>query len=204
MKFFEHVKNKYPYSRFSVLAELKLADSKFDQDKFAEAAEGYKSFVKLHPTHEQADYAAYRIGLAYFKDAPGDFFILPPSYEKDQAQVKTAITHLEDFIKSYPDSKWIADAKKTLAEAQGKLAQHEWYVAQFYRKRGRWPGAAGRLALIVKDYPGSVYEAEALWELSEAYLNMNEEFRAKQALKELIVKHPQDPHAKDAAKVLKQ
>jgi outer membrane protein assembly factor BamD len=183
-KAFERVRVKYPYSKYAALSELRLADAKFEQDKFIEAAEAYRQFVKMHPTHEDVDYAAFRIGLSNWKDAPSQFFLFPPDIEKDQVQVRAAVTSLQDFIKNYPRSKYVPEAQKLLAEARGKLAEHEWYVAGFYRKRDRWPGVAVRLEGLVRDYPGSKYEPEAL--------------------QQLIVKHPEDPRRAEAEKLLAQ
>ncbi len=201
-KEFDRVRNKYPYSKYAALSELRIADIKFATDKFIEAAEAYRQFVKMHPTHEEVDYAAFRVGLSSWKDAPSQFFLFPPDIEKDQVQVRTAVAALQDFLKNHPKSKYAAEGQKLLAEARGKLAAHEWYVAQFYRKRDRWPGVAVRLEGLVRDYPGSQYEPEALWQLADAYLQLNERFRAQQALQQLIVKHPQDAHRAEAEKLL--
>ena len=35
-----------------------------EQDRYVEAAEAYGGFVRMHPTHEQTDYAAFREALA--------------------------------------------------------------------------------------------------------------------------------------------
>ncbi len=201
-KFFEHVKNKYPFSKFAALSELRVADARFDQDHFIEAADAYQQFVKLHPAHEQADYAAFRVGLSHWKDGPSDFILFPHSFEKDQAQVRDAAKALDDFVKKYPDSKYKPEAGKILAQARSRLVEHEWYVAEFYAKRERWAGVASRLEGLVKDYPGSARESAALLELAEAYLKLDERYRAQQALQQLIVKHPQDPRRPQAEKLL--
>jgi outer membrane protein assembly factor BamD len=201
-KFFEHVRTKYPFSKYASLADLRLADVKFDQDHFIEAAGAYAEFVKLHPNHPSVDYAAYRVGLSYWKDAPGDFILFPPSYEKDLGQVHQAVKSLADFVKSYPRSKYRPEAEKLLEQARGKLIDHEWYVAHFYAKRGHWAGAAGRLERLVKDYPGSPREAAALFELAQAYLKLDERYQARQALQQLIVKHPRDGRRAAAEKLL--
>ena len=201
-KFFEHVRTKYPFSKFAALSELRLADVKLDQDRFIEAAEAYQQFVRLHPTHEQADYAGFRVALAHWKDAPSDFFLFPPSYEKDEQQVRDAAKTVDDFLKKFPESKYRPEAEKLAAAAKSRLAEHEWYVAEFYASRKHWAGAAGRLETLVKDYPGSRREPEALLQLAEAYLKLDEKFRAQQALQQLIVKHPQDPRRGQAEKLL--
>lgn len=201
-KLFETVKTKYPFSKYAALAELRLADIKYDQDRLVEAADAYQQFVKLHPKHEQADYAAYRVALARWKNGPTDFLLFPPSFEKDQADVKSAVKAYENFLKAYPDSKYAPGARKELAEARERLADHEWYVARFYERRGRWPGVAVRMEGLLRDFPGSSREGEALLLLARAYIEMKERFRAQQALQQLIVKHPQDPRRAEAEKLL--
>ncbi len=201
-KFFEHVRNKYPFSKYAALSELRLADVKFAQDRLIEAADAYASFIRLHPTHDQVDYAAYRAGLAHWKEGPSDFLLFPPSYERDTDQFKDTVKALEDFSKKYPNSKYGPDAARLLAQARSRLEDHEWYAAEFYAKRNHWAGAAGRLERLVKDYPGSTREPEALLELAQAYMKMDERFRAQQALQQLIVKHPQDPRRAEAEKLL--
>jgi outer membrane protein assembly factor BamD len=203
-KFFEHVRTKYPFSKFAALSELRLADARFDQDHFVESADSYAQFLKLHPTHEDADYAAYRVGLSHWRDGPSEFALFPPSHEKDLAQVRGAVKSFEDYLKNdaYKASKYRADAEKAVTQAKGMLAEHEWYVAQFYVKRGHWPGAALRLQGLVTEYPGSRHDADALLALADAYVKMDERFRAQQALQQLIVKHPQDPRRTQAEKLL--
>jgi outer membrane protein assembly factor BamD len=202
VKFFEHVKTKYPFSRYAALAELRLADLKFKQERYPEAAEDYQKFGQLHPTHEEVDYAAFRVGLSRFKDAPSDFWMFPPSYEKDQRAVGLAASSFKDFLAKYPDSKYAPEARKLHAQVQGRLASHEWYVAEFYFKRAHWAGAAARLEGLVKDYPGSRHEVEAYMKLADAYERMNEKYRARTALQQFLAKHPQDPRRAEAEKRL--
>jgi outer membrane protein assembly factor BamD len=201
-RFFEYVKTKYPYSKFAALADLRIADVKFAQDRFAEAAEAYTQFITLHPTNEEVDYAEYRAGLSHFKEAPGDFVLFPHAYEKDQRQTEKAVEVLTKFAKEHPTSKYLPEAQKVLDEARSRLAAREWYVAEYYFKRDRWAGAAGRYESLVEKYPGSRHEAEALYKLAHACIHLNEKFRARTALQQLIVKHPDDPRRVAAEKLL--
>jgi outer membrane protein assembly factor BamD len=202
VKFFEYVKTKYPYSKFAALSELRLADIKYEMGRYVEAADAYAQFVQLRPTHEDVEYAQFRVGLSHLKDAPGDFALFPPAYEKDQRQVEKAVTALRDFVQSHPESKYLPEAKKRLAEAENRLAAHEWYVAEFYYKRQRWAGAAGRYQALVDRYPGSRHEPEALWKLAQACTKMDEKYRARTALQKLISRHPEDSRRAEAEKLL--
>ena len=61
-KFFNFVKNKFPFSRFATLAELGLADTLFAQEKFSGAVDAYQLFVKFHPSlaKVRGGYVGYR------------------------------------------------------------------------------------------------------------------------------------------------
>jgi outer membrane protein assembly factor BamD len=201
-KLFEYVKTKYPFSKQAALADLQLADLKFRQELFAEAAAAYQSFGQLHPNHEQADYARFRVGLSLFKDAPGDFALFPPPHEKDQKLLRDAVKALEEFLAAWPASKYVPEAQKVLSEARGRLAEHEWYAAGFYASREKWPGAAGRLETLLEKYPGSPREVDAMFMLAKAYEKMGERFRAQQALQRLVATHPDDPRRPEAERLL--
>ncbi len=201
-KFFDYVKTKYPFSKFAPLAELRIADGRYDQDLYAEAIEAYKQFIQLHPNHEEVDYAEFRQGLSHFKQAPSEFVLFPPAYEKDQRQLQRASEVLTKFLERHPGSKYAPEAKKILDEANARLAEHEWYVAEFYFKRKQWAGAAGRYEGLVDKYPGSRHEPEALMKLAQSAIALDEKYRARTALQKLIVKHPQDPRRPEAEKRL--
>jgi outer membrane protein assembly factor BamD len=201
-KFFEYVKTKFPFSKYAALAELRLADTRFDEGKFAEAADAYAKWIQLHPTHEDLDYAEFRVGESYLKDAPSEFVLFPAAYEKDLRQVRKASEALKKFLDKYPESKRAPEARKLYESAQTRLSSYEWYVAEFYFKRERWAGAAGRYETLVDKYPGSKHEVDALFKLAESAVRLKEPYRARTALQKLIVQHPNDPRRPEAEKQL--
>jgi outer membrane protein assembly factor BamD len=202
-KYFEHVRFKFPYSSYAALADLAMADTNFDREKYIEAVEGYRSFLKMHPSHEQADYAAFRIALSHYKDIPSDFFLFPPSTQKDQTSIREAQTDLVSFLKDWPDSTHAPEAKKLLAEVRHRLAEHELSVADFYLHRDRWNAAAGRLEHVLAEYPGSDVEGEVLLKLGRSYLKMGEVEKGRAALERLVHDHPDDSHRGEAERLLK-
>jgi outer membrane protein assembly factor BamD len=201
-KFFEYVRTKFPFSKYAALADLRIADAKFAQGHHVEAAEAYNQFVQLHPSHEEVDYAEFRVGESYFKDAPSDFTLFPPSFEKDLRQVTKASEALHKFVERHPSSKYLDPAKQLIAQADGRLAAHEWYVGEYYFKHRRWAGAAGRYEGLAARYPSSKHAPEALLKAARSYAEVGEKFRARTALQKLIVEHPQDPRRGEAEKLL--
>jgi outer membrane protein assembly factor BamD (BamD/ComL family) len=61
---------------------------------------------------------------------------------------------------------------------------------------------AYRLERVLKDYPGSDQEPDVLWQLSEAYLKLDERFRAQQSLQQLVVRFPESKLRPQAEKRL--
>jgi len=206
-RYFEWVKNNFPYSQYSALSELALADMSFERDDNDAAAKAYEEFVKSHPSHPQADYAAYRVGLARYNDKASDSFILPPSHEREQTPVKLAVEAFNRFLAAYPTSKYAPEAKVRLADSRKRLATHEKYVAEFYANRGHWRGSAQRwmsLANNFGDLDGNKLRSEALWKAGQAYREAGDFANERAALQKLVAMAPQDPRKADAEKRLSQ
>src|SRR5688500_19497990 len=86
---FDGVRKNYSYSRYARLAELRIADANYEQEKLAEALSGYKSFVHDYPNDPEVPYARYRIAQAEYDSVSVSFF-LPPLEERDLAAVNDA------------------------------------------------------------------------------------------------------------------
>ena len=201
-QYFDYVRTKYPFLDASKEAEVRLGDVDFARDQFTEARDRYANFAKLHPTHPRADYASYRAALTHYKEMPSDFFLVPPAYEKDQTEIRAAAKAFEDFLRSYPISPNVKEAKKLLAELQIRLVKHELYAADFYAHRDRWKAVAGRLETVVQKYPGTGYDEEVLFRLHDTYLKLNDKQRADDALKRIINRFPGEPAASKAQQLL--
>jgi outer membrane protein assembly factor BamD len=202
IRFFEYVRAKYPYSKVSASAGLRLADVKFAEGRFLEAAEAYEAFQKDHPTSGELDYAEFRAGVAHAKAAPQDFFLLPPLEEKDQAETEKAVAALRAFVEKRPSSQWLPEARKALARAENLLAKRELYAGDYYAKRERWAGAAGRYKGLVDRYPDSRLVETALWRLARAQVKLDQKLLARQALQRLIAEHPESAQRAEAEKLL--
>lgn len=198
MQFFEHIRYRHPYSSVAALADLAIADTYFVQDKFMEAVEGYRNFVKLRPNHPKVDYAEYRIALSHYKDIPMDFFLFPPSHEKDQSAVRGAAANFEAFLRKYPGSEYVPEAKEKLRETRERLADHEMSVAAFYLHHDRYKSAAARYERMASEFPDSKRIGEALLGLADVQLKQGEVQKARATLEKLIKDFPEDAHRAEA------
>lgn len=140
------VKNKFPYSRFSALAQLRLGDVYFLQDQFLEAATAYELFRDLHPRHERIPYAMYRVGESYLNDVPSNI-------QRDIASARSAEVAFQQFLARFPSDAKAAEAKSQLQRARNLQAEKEYLIGEFYFRRKKWKAASGRFEHITKDYP---------------------------------------------------
>jgi outer membrane protein assembly factor BamD len=200
-RYFEYVKAKYPFVDASREAELRLADVSFERELWSEARDRYIGFVKIHPSYFRVDYAAFRAAQTFYRDMPSSFFILPPSSEREQTNVRGAFDSMTLFIKTYPSSVYVAEAKKDVEIARQRLASHEMYVADFYEKRGHLAGAVGRLETLVTKYPGQD-EASILFRLHDLYLKLSDPVHARDALERIVTRLPGTPAAARAQSML--
>jgi outer membrane protein assembly factor BamD len=197
-KYFQFVKQKFPFSKYAVMAELGIADTQFARGNYTEAIDSYKSFTRMHPTHEKVEdgYVAFRICESYYKDMPEDVWLLPPSYEKDQSAIIDAQREIEDFRKKFPASPYMSKADEIRREVLKRLVDHEVYVARFYLKADHPKAAAGRLEGAIKRYPGSGREPELLFSLGETYLQMCDPQRAKDTFARVVAEYGSAPQAR--------
>jgi outer membrane protein assembly factor BamD len=178
VKIFTELKEKYPFSRYSQKAELRIADCDFDTEEYAGASQKYKEFTQRYPSHEDVDYASYKRALSTYKRIPGKLFILPPVYERDQSYIKEAAREFKLFLDDYPDSEHYEEARKYYVECLDLLAEHELYVARFYFKKGKYKGTINRCNRVIEKLKDSVLVPEAILLLGECYLKMKKKDQA--------------------------
>jgi outer membrane protein assembly factor BamD len=203
-KYFGFIKARFPYSKYAVLAELRLADSAFGLEIYPEAIDQYKLFIKFHPTHEMVEngYAAFKIGEGYYHLMPDDWFLVPPSYEKDLSSAYDAAREIQNVIKNYPRSPFVAKAQELYTKVAHLLASHEWYVAEFYWNRGSPMGTVLRLRTLLKKYSGAGYDEDALMLLGRAYVRVGHKDDAKKSFEKLIELYPKSQQAEQARRAL--
>ncbi len=200
VKYFAYVKNKFPFSSYSTLAELRLADAYFEDGKFLEAIDAYRQFQKFHPTHPDVSsgYVAYRVCYAFFRQIPDDWFLVPPGHEKDQSATKDALRELKGFINTYEKSKHLEDARKLYSKAIRHIVDHELYVARFYLGRDKPRATILRLEGVLKRYPDAGVDPEVMHLLGKTYLKLEERDKARSTFAKLVEKYPKDPYSRKA------
>jgi outer membrane protein assembly factor BamD len=198
---FREVKRKYSYSKYAKLAELRIADADYEQEKFTDAVREYRQFIHDHRSDtEDVAYARSRIAEADYQQIP-DSILLPAPEERDQAAVMDAYKELKGFLHDYPDAKETAHVKQLLAEVTARLVKHELYVARFYLNKDNFDAAVARIQYALRNFSASAggagdastdsgLEPDALLLLGETYLKMHKWADARQSFVALLQKYP--------------
>ena len=142
---FKRIRDRYPFSPYATVAELRLADCKFYEGAYDEAVPLYEEFENLHPTNEAIPYVVFQIGSCYYR------FMDTP--DRDQTSTHKMIETYNRLIKRYPASPFRIEAEKRIMEGREMLGEHEWVVAHWYLRTDHVQQALKRLENIVTIYP---------------------------------------------------
>ncbi len=195
MSRFNTIRNEYAYSRWAPLANLRIADAYYEQDMYASAVQQYRAFMQLYPRHEKVEYAHWQVARAFYSQMPSEFFILPPSYERDLSSTHDAVRELRIFLRRFENSEYSDEAIQKLRRALRTLADHEFYVATYYLDRDNPRATANRLTYLLRNYSGLGLDPEALFLLGKAYLQLDDADRARTAWLDLVETYPDHPRS---------
>ncbi|MBW2623113.1 MAG: outer membrane protein assembly factor BamD [Deltaproteobacteria bacterium] len=159
VEIFQRLRDRHPYSRYALLAELKLADAQFLRRKYPEAVEAYKEFERLHPKNEAVPYVIFQQGMCYYHQMR--------SLDRDQEMTVQAIRTFSRLRETFPRDPYAAKAEARLIEAQNRFAGHEFYIGEFYYKKKEYRAALGRFTNLVKSYPDTGYHGRAMAYISD-------------------------------------
>ena len=122
----------------------------------------FESFVSGYPKSEKIEEAAF-LGAKSFS-------MLSPIYSLDQTDTFKAIEKLQVFIDTYPNSKYLAEANKTLKELNEKIEKKVFENAKGYNTISDYKSAIVSLDNFIADYPGTPFKEDALYyKLDSAY-----------------------------------
>jgi outer membrane protein assembly factor BamD len=165
IKAYTDLKDWYPFSKYAILAELKIADSHFHLEQYGEAIVEYNSFEKMHPRNDAVPYVINQIGLCWFNQID--------TVDRDPLPAKNALAQFQRLAEQYPGSEYGKDTGENIKKCIDNIAGHELYVADFYYKTKKYKAALKRYEFIVEYFSGTVQSQSALAKIPECALLAN-------------------------------
>ncbi len=174
---FQEIVDNYPYSEYSVKAELEIANTYYNQEKWEEALSYYRDFGDLHPENENVPYAMFRTGMCYANqvDVP----------DRDQRVTRLAVEAYGDLIDSFPDDPYAQQAREQSRELNIRLAENAFIIANFYFEKEEYQAAARRFQIMLEEYPGLGFDPLVLQRLGISYAELNRDDDAARVFEQL-------------------
>lgn len=153
LEYFEEILDRYPFSPEATLAELKAADCNYHMGRYLEAFMLYKEFEERHPTNEAIPYVMFQKGMTYYKRID--------RVDRDTTGAVESIKLFDQLLRAYPNSPYTSEAQARIKAAKEFLANHEYFVVDFYVRTKKYSQAEKRLNYILTMYPESSVAAPA-------------------------------------------
>jgi outer membrane protein assembly factor BamD len=153
IEFFDDILTRYPFSSEATLAELKAADCNFHLKHYPEALLLYEEFENRHPTNESMPYVMFQKAMCNYKQID--------RVDRDTAGATKSIELFRQLLKAYPDSPYTGEAEARIAAATEFLANHEYFVVEYYVRTAKYDQATVRLKYLLAVYPEATIAGRA-------------------------------------------
>jgi outer membrane protein assembly factor BamD len=160
----EQLESRYPFGRFSEQAQLELIFAYYKAGRPEQAKAAADRFIRLHPQHENIDYAYYLRGLTNFDADTNitDRWLPTDSSQRDPGGARDSFNDFSTLTSRYPNSQYAPDARMRMIFLRNQLAAYELHVARYYITRGAFIAAANRGRYVVENYQETPSVPEAL------------------------------------------
>ncbi|MFC1822790.1 outer membrane protein assembly factor BamD [Thermodesulfobacteriota bacterium] len=150
---FQDIKDRYPYSKYAITAELKMAEALYRQKEYEQAYEAYDEFERLHPKNQEIPNVIFQKGMCYLEQVK--------SIDRSQLHTLKAKEEFERLVRKFPRTKHANMGRKKLRKCYLYLAEYELYVGHYYYRMGKYRAAMARFSYIIENYPdlGQYHEA---------------------------------------------
>lgn len=147
IEFFEEILDRYPFSPEATLAELKAADCSYHLEHYLEAYLLYEEFENRHPTNESIPYVMFQKAMSNYKQID--------RIDRDPSGAEKSIELFQQLLHAYPDSPYSDEARARITAATEFLANHEYFVVEYYVRTAKYDQASVRLKYLLAMYPES-------------------------------------------------
>jgi len=160
----EALESRYPFGGYAQQALIDLAYVNWRDNEAEQALATIDRFQQQYPDHPGTDYMLYLKGIITFT---------PPSAilsrwtrqdpsERDPKGLRESYAAFNELVSRYPDSRYVADARKRMTWLVNTLAQNEVHAASYYYRRGAYVAAVNRAQVVLTDFDGVPVAEKAL------------------------------------------
>ena len=192
---FENLEATHPFGEHAAQARLDIAYAYYKLNEHQSAVAAIERFLKLYPQSPKADYAYYLKGLANFTRGRSllENLVSRKLHRMDQSTLRLAFSDFSTLVTRYPDSQYVPDAQRRMAQLRNAMALHELTTAEYYFKRSAMVAVVNRINSMLEVYPETRHSADGLSLLARAHLALGNRQLAAETVGELELADPDHP-----------
>lgn len=160
VELYNKLRDTYPFSPYTIDAELSLGDAYFLDEEYDLATETYKDFEALHPRNEAIPYVLYQTGMSLLKQFR--------SIDRATTELQEAWDYFDRLCQVYPNSPYAKSAEEHMLVCRKLMAEHELYIADMFWHMGRYGPAWHRYEFVENNFKDVPEVAEHAQEKSIA------------------------------------
>ena len=186
---------RYPFGRYAEQAQLELIYAYYQNYEPEAATASADRFIRLHPTHQNVDYAYYIRGLASFTRDQGiiERFLPLDMTRRDPGAARDSFNDFAQLINRFPNSQYAPDARARMVYLRNLLAAYDVHVGHYYPKRGAYLAAANRGRYVVENFQQTPSVGDGLALMVAGYNRLAMQDLADSALETLKLNYPEHP-----------
>lgn len=171
---FEEIIPKLKGSTEQEVSQFNYAYTQYNQGLYEPAAQLFKRFYETFARSESAPDAMYMYALSLYKSTPG--------FNLDQSNTISAMSALQDFVNTNPDSEHVKDCTDLILDLRRRLERKAYERAkQYYKVSGfsiaNYKSSVVSINNFQREFPDSEFNEEL------AYLKVDAEYNlAKNSL----------------------
>lgn len=193
---FEVQEAKYPYGAYSQQEELNIIYAYYKNGNYPSAQAAAQHYIQLHPDGKYVDYAHYMNAMSTFVLSRSfliNYFPIDPALRDPTTSIE-AFNKFARFLRDYPQSPYIDDARLHMIYIRNAIARAHFKVAKYYYSRGAYVAALDRARLVVFKFQGAPVIPNALVMMYECYQKLGLTKDKQATLKVLQINYPQRLH----------
>ncbi len=205
----------------------------YDDERWYEAVEDLRLFIRRTPMDPRAAEAQYMIGMARYSDedypvAAVEFEILRNDYptsefaddawfmqgmcyveqvprtDLDQTPTRKAVEHFVRYLREHPAGKHRTEVEAELDQLNRHLDQKEFDAARLYSRMGRWQAAAVTIDTMLETRPNSELRPEMLLLAAEVHSRRSEWTEARESYRQFLRDYPDHKRVREAERGLER
>lgn len=160
VELYNKLRDVYPFSPYTMDAELSLGDAYFLDEEYDLATESYKDFEALHPRNEAIPYVLYQTGMSLLKQFR--------SIDRATTELQEAYDYFNRLQQAYPDTPYAKSAEENMLLCRKLMAEHELYIADMFWHMEKYGPAWRRYVFVEENFADIPEVAEHAKEKSVA------------------------------------